>query len=227
MIIGALQKSTLIDYPGKVSAIVFTSGCNLNCGYCYNPELRNFSPRIAEEEVLSFLRTRCNQLDAVTITGGEPTVQADLLSFAKKVKALGFLVKLDTQGTNPRKVRELIRAEMVDYIAMDVKAPLSRYAEVTNSYIDQQAIKESISLVMREAPDYEFRTTVVANQLGIADISEIGKLIQGAKRHYLQGFVPGKDLNDPLFRNRTAPTPKEMESMRKVMAEYVKEACIR
>ncbi len=227
MMIGGLQKSTLIDYPGAIAAIVFTSGCNLNCGYCYNPELRNFSPTIGEDEVLSFLSERRGQLDAVTITGGEPTVQPDLFAFAAKVKALGFLVKLDTQGTNPRAVQELIRGKMVDYIAMDVKAPLERYAEITNSFVDQQAIRQSIALIMALAPDYEFRTTVVSGQLGVSDIQKIGKLIQGAKRHYLQAFVPGKNLNDPAFSARRAPEAEEMEGMRGVMSQYVTNAYTR
>lgn len=227
MMIGGLQKSTLIDYPGHVAAIVFTAGCNLNCGYCHNPELRRFSPRIGEDEVLSFLSSRRGQLDAVTITGGEPTVQPDLLSFAAKVKALGFLVKLDTQGTHPRMVEDMIHAGIVDYIAMDVKAPLARYAEIANSFVDVEAVQESIRLVMAEAPDYEFRTTVVAGQLAVADITEIGKLIQGAKRHYLQAFVASGTLNDPAFLSRRAPEPGEMEEMRRAMAQYVTDAFIR
>ncbi|MEK7189033.1 MAG: anaerobic ribonucleoside-triphosphate reductase activating protein [Patescibacteria group bacterium] len=227
MMIGGLQKSTLIDYPGKISAIVFTAGCNLNCGYCHNPELRQYSPRSSEEEVLSFLRKRANQLDAVTITGGEPTVQPDLPAFAAKLKGLGFLVKLDTQGTNPQMVRDMVHRGLVDYIAMDLKAPLERYAEVTNSFVDQDAIRESISLIMAEAPDYEFRTTIVAEQLGVGDIEEIGKLIQGAKRHYAQGFVASKSLNDPAFLSRRAPGPEEMEEMRRIMSAYVREAFIR
>jgi len=227
MIIGGLQKVTLIDYPGKIAAIVFTSGCNFNCHYCHNPELRIISPRLTEDNFFVFLDKRKGKLDAVTVTGGEPTVQSDLFEFINKIKKRGFLVKLDTQGTNPLAVRRLIKAHLVDYVAMDIKAPLDRYCEVANCFVKEAAIRESIALIMGQAPDYEFRTTVVHGQLNIDDIEKIGKLLRGAKRHYLQEFVPAENLNDPAFCFRQGPSAAEMGEMQSIMSKYVKEVLIR
>lgn len=227
MIIGGLQKTTLIDYPGKIACIVFTAGCNMNCHYCYNPELRDFSPKLDEEEFFAFLDSRVDQLDAVTVTGGEPTVQRDLFEFIQKIKDRGFLVKLDTQGTNPLIVERLIDAKLVDYIAMDIKAPLERYREVANCFVDEAAIKKSISILMTSAPDYEFRTTIVRQQLDINDMQKIGELIKGAKRHYSQKFMPTENLNDISFAGCVGPSDFEIEDIRTMMSRYVNKAFIR
>lgn len=227
MIIGGLQKTTFIDYPGKIAAIVFTSGCNMNCHYCYNPELRDFSPKIDENEFFSFLDSRTNKLEAVTVTGGEPTVQKDLFEFITKIKSRGFLVKLDTQGTNPDVVERLIDAKLVDYIAMDIKAPFERYREVTNCFVDEKAVRRTINIIMSSAPDYEFRTTIVKDQLGLDDMHAIGAIIAGARRHYSQKFVPTDNLNDPAFSLRSGPSDAEMGEIRLAMASYVGEAFVR
>lgn len=227
MIIGGLQKTTLIDYPGKIAAIVFTSGCNMNCHYCYNPELRDFSPKIDEDEFFSFLDNRVGKLDAVTVTGGEPTVQKDLFEFITKIKDRGFLVKLDTQGTNPVMVERLIDAQIIDYIAMDIKAPFERYREVANCFVDEKALKRTITRIMSSAPDYEFRTTIVRQQLGLDDMRAIGEIIRGAKRHYSQAFVPTDNLNDPTFASFSGPSDAEMEALCVVMSAYVDEAFVR
>ena len=142
MLIGGFQKFSFIDYPGKVCAIVFTCGCNFRCSYCHNPELvmpELFKEPIPEGEILSFLENRKGKLDAVTITGGEPTMQRDLLEFVLSVKKLGFLIKLDTNGSDPDVLREAMKE--VDYVAMDVKAPLEKYRETTNSGVDTNRIK--------------------------------------------------------------------------------------
>ena len=227
MIIGGLQKITLIDYPGKIACIVFTAGCNMNCHYCYNPELRDFSPKMDEEDFFAFLDSRLDQLDAVTVTGGEPTVQRDLFEFIQKIKDRGYLVKLDTQGTNPLMVEKLIKAKLVDYIAMDIKAPLERYREVANCFVDEIAIRKSIDLLMSSAPDYEFRTTIVREQLDIEDMKKIGELVKGAKRHYSQKFTPTDNLNDKTFANHEGPKDIEMEEIRKIMSGYVNQAFTR
>ncbi len=133
MKIGALQKFSLIDYPGKVCAIIFTVGCNFRCGYCHNPELvdpKQFPKPMPEEKIISFLQKRKGKLEAITITGGEPTLQPDLLSFLEQVKRHGYLVKLDTNGTNPNMLQQTIKDKLVDYIAMDIKGPLDRYREI-------------------------------------------------------------------------------------------------
>ncbi|HRY62996.1 MAG TPA: anaerobic ribonucleoside-triphosphate reductase activating protein, partial [Patescibacteria group bacterium] len=135
MLIGGLQKTSLLDYPDKVSAIIFTIGCNFRCGFCYNSHLVteiNQADIIPEEVIWQFLGSRRKKLDAVVITGGEPTLQSDLLEFIKKIKSLGYLVKLDTNGTNPSILKKIIKAHLVDYLAMDIKAPLPKYAKVVN-----------------------------------------------------------------------------------------------
>ncbi|HJH27194.1 MAG TPA: anaerobic ribonucleoside-triphosphate reductase activating protein [Methanophagales archaeon] len=165
---------------------------------CHNPELVNpelFETPIPEKEVLSFLANRRGKLDAVEITGGEPTLQPDLIDFMSELKKLGYLVKLDSNGSNPGIISEVIEREIVDYIAMDVKAPLERYREITGSRVDPAKIEHSIELIMSSGLDYEFRTTVVKSQLGKRDILEIGRLIRGSKRYVLQKFVPVKVLD--------------------------------
>jgi pyruvate formate lyase activating enzyme len=227
MIIGGLQKTTLIDYPGKVAAIIFTSGCNMKCHYCYNPEMRNFSPKITEKDFFDFLDKRKEKLDAITITGGEPTAQADLCEFIKKIKDRGFLVKVDTNGTNPSVLKRLFDAKIADYVAMDIKAPLEKYREVANCFVNEAAIKDSIEIIISRAPDYEFRTTIVKGQLQMEDMENIGKLIKGAKRHYSQKFMPTENLNDRAFKLMAGYSDDEMEKIKTIMGGYVKESFIR
>ncbi|HEC86320.1 MAG TPA: anaerobic ribonucleoside-triphosphate reductase activating protein, partial [Thermoplasmatales archaeon] len=140
MIIGGFQRFSLIDYPGKICAIIFTQGCNFRCPYCHNPELVNpklFQEPIDENDIFRFLEMRKGKLDAVEITGGEPTLQPDLIEFMRKIKAMGFLIKLDTNGTNPEVVEKIIKNKLVDYIAMDVKAPLEKYEKVVRAKVDK------------------------------------------------------------------------------------------
>jgi len=227
MILGGLQPISVIDYPGKVAAVVFTTGCNLRCHYCHNPQLSSPNARLTTADFLTFLAARRGRLEAVTVTGGEPTVQPDLLEFLADIKRLGFLVKLDTNGTNPSVVERAIDRRLVDYVAMDVKAPLARYREVAGRVVDGAAVRASVALIMERAPDYEFRTTVVHGQLAAEDIVAIGMQIQGARRHYLQRFVPADSLNDPAFRDRRGPTDLEIDHMRQAIAGYVDSAFIR
>jgi pyruvate formate lyase activating enzyme len=230
MLIGGFQRFSLIDYPGKICAIVFTQGCNFRCPYCHNPELVNpelFEAPIPEQNILSFLAHRRGKLDAVEITGGEPTLQSDLMDFMSELKNLQYLVKLDTNGSNPEIISEAIEREIVDYLAMDVKAPLERYQEITDSWVDPAKIKHSIELIMSSGVDYEFRTTVVKSQLGKRDVLEIGRLIQGSKRYILQKFVPVKVL-DPKFLNEVFfYTDEDLEYLRDAVKGYVVECVVR
>lgn len=224
MRIGGFQKCSLIDYPGKLSAIVFTLGCNFKCSYCHNPELVNpelFPKPIPEEDILSFLRKRKGKLDALVITGGEPTLQEDLVEFALKVKELDFLVKLDTNGSNSRILEKLIG--IVDYVAMDIKAPLEKYQQVSNSSIDTGEIKKSIELIMNSKRDYEFRTTVVKSELDENDILEIGKLIEGARLFVLQKYaVPEKNVRElPTYSDN------EFREFQSIVAGFVRKCTIR
>jgi pyruvate formate lyase activating enzyme len=207
MKIGGFQKVSLIDYPGRISAVVFTRGCNFRCPFCHNPELvdpERFTDLIPEPEILSFLEKRRGRLDAVVITGGEPTLQPELLPFVIHLRAMGYLIKLDTNGTLPDVIEEMLGRRLLDYVAMDIKAPLDRYGEVTKTNSDGQRILRSISLIMGSGVDYEFRTTAVRSLLGPQEIEEIGRLIPGARRFVLQKFVPTKTLdrnylNEPTY----------------------------
>ncbi len=229
MRIGGFQKFSLIDYPGKICAIVFTQGCNFRCPYCHNPELVKpslFGKTIIEEEIFSFLEKRKGKLDAVEITGGEPTLQKDLVDFIHRVKEMGYLVKLDTNGSNPEMLEIIINHGLVDYIAMDIKAPLEKYKDVTHSVISPDKIKRSIRIIMNSNIKYEFRTTVAKSQLSREDIISIGKLIEGAKLYVLQRFIPSKTL-DPNFLNEKTYSDGELESLKRKLEKFVCRCLVR
>lgn len=228
MIFGGFEKCTLIDYPGKIACMVYTVGCNFRCPYCHNPELvdETASETVTEEEVLAFLDTRKGLLDGLVITGGEPTIHDDLLSFIEKVKAKGFLVKLDSNGTRPDVLKEAMKRNLVDYIAMDIKSPLAKYSTVVARPADIDRIRESIELLMTSPVEYEFRTTILKALLSGEDIVQIGREIQGAKRYYLQAFVPTKILN-PQFRKKVSYTREELEELCDRVKPFVTHCAIR
>ena len=229
MLIAGLQKSSLLDYPEKIAAVVFTCGCNFRCDYCHNPDiLTDFCSDAAcdEQHVLDFLNSRKGKLDAVVVSGGEPTLQKDLPEFFKKIKSKGFLTKLDTNGTNPDVVKKLVHKGLVDYIAMDIKAPVEKYHLITNTCTDIEKIKESIDFIMNCGVDYEFRTTVVKSSLDEKDLENIGKTIKGAKRYYLQKFVATKTLN-PAFAFETTYSTQEFEHIKSLLLSCVKEVFVR
>lgn len=229
MLIGGFQKFSLIDYPGKICAIVFTQGCNFRCPYCHNPELVNpklFLPAIPENKIFSFLEKRKGKIDAVEITGGEPTLQPDLTQFIEKIKNIGYLIKLDTNGSNPRVAERLIKSGLIDYIAMDIKAPLEKYQIVTQSNVSINKIKESIKLIMHSGIDYEFRTTVVKSLLKIDDIINIGNEIKNADLYILQKFIPSKTLN-PAFINEKTYSDSKFNFLKEKLEKIVKKCEIR
>ena len=229
MKIGGLQRFSLIDYPGKICAIVFTQGCNFRCPYCHNPELANpeyYEPLIPEEEIFSFLERRKGKLDAVSITGGEPTEQSDLVEFISRVKTMDYLVKIDTNGSHPEILESLIEKHFIDYIAMDVKAPPDKYRKISRSKIDSAVIKESIKLIRNSQVPYEFRTTVVKSQLDENDIVNIAKLIKGADCYVLQKFVPSKVM-DPRFLKKDTYSDEEFARIKKKIVKYVQSVIIR
>lgn len=227
MRLGGLQRSSLIDYPGKVCAIVFTVGCNFHCPYCHNPELVDeTAEEISEEDFFRFLESRKGLLDAVSITGGEPTLHNDLVIFIHRIKQMGFLVKLDSNGTNPEVLRSLIDHKLVDYVAMDIKSPLPKYSETVARPVDLEHIKESINLLREGKVAYEFRTTVVKALLPPEDFPSIGELINGADVYYLQKFIPTKLLN-PAFHKKVTYSDAEFEELRQMMENYVKVCQIR
>jgi len=228
MLIGGLHKLSLIDYPGKLSAVVFTRGCNFRCPYCHNPELieSNGGDIIEEDKILSFLDERKGKLDGVVVTGGEPTLQSDIVEFLERIKRLGFFVKLDTNGSYPERIKELIDRKLLDYIAMDIKAPLYKYNRTTLTSIDTERIVESIHLIMNSGIDYEFRTTVVRSLLSRDDFPKIGEMIKSAKLFVLQEFRPTKTL-DPDFLKETSYTKRELEEISISLKELVSKVIIR
>ncbi|HOY84828.1 MAG: anaerobic ribonucleoside-triphosphate reductase activating protein [Candidatus Cloacimonetes bacterium] len=189
MKIGGFQKFSLLDYPGQLAAIVFTQGCNFRCPYCHNPELvdpARFEKPLATGRVLDFLRRRRGKLSAVVITGGEPTVQPDLIGFVKKLKYLGFLVKMDTNGSHPDVLQSLVEQELVDYWAMDVKAPADLYHLVSRSSVPVEDILRSMETLRGSGKEYEFRTTFFERLFDWKDIARVQELLKPGDRFYLQ-----------------------------------------
>ncbi|MBP9115852.1 MAG: anaerobic ribonucleoside-triphosphate reductase activating protein [Acidimicrobiia bacterium] len=229
MIIGGMQKFSLVDFPGKTSAVFFSSGCNMRCGYCHNPELvlpNLFEPAINMDEIYNFLDNRIGKLDGIVLSGGEPSIHKDMSEFLGEIKHRGFAVKLDSNGTNPQLLMDVIENNLVDYFAMDIKAPLDRYSEVTGRPIDTSAIERSVDIIMGSGIDYEFRTTVMKGQLDINDFVEIGSLIKGADKHFLQKFSPCKTL-DPGFMDNESYSDAEMQGFQETMNNFVHSCLVR
>lgn len=228
LVIGGLQKSSLIDYPEKISAIIFTQGCNFRCPYCHNPELIKRSKEVDYQAstILEFLSSRKGKLDGVVITGGEPTLQKDLPEFIRQIKELGFLVKLDTNGTNPEMLKKLLDEKLIDYVAMDIKAPIEKYEDIVCTKVDVQNILKSIEMLKKSKVDYEFRTTVVKSQLSPTDFNRIGELIDGCEKYYLQKFVPTKTL-DETFLAQTTYSDEEFLEIIKDLKKKVRQVDFR
>jgi len=210
--IGGLQKLTLIDYPGRLAATVFIIGCNFRCPFCYSPELvlpekiKN-QPKISEKDFFDFLKERKGLLEGVVICGGEPTIHLELPDFSQKIKNLGYLVKLDTNGSNPEMLKKLIDKKIIDYVVMDIKAPREKYSKAAGVKVDIRKIEESLNILKKGKVGYEFRTTVVPTILEKKDILKIAQWIGPAQKYYLQNFRPEKTL-DPKFE-KIKPYPQE------------------
>lgn len=229
MKIGGLQRVSLIDYPGLICAIVFLQGCNFKCPFCHNPELVDpqlFGPRIRENDILEFLETRRGKLDAVTITGGEPTIQDYLPSFLRKIKAMSFAVKLDTNGSEPDVIKDLLDEKLIDYIAMDIKAPLDKYKNIVKTNIDTDLIRQSIGIILMSGIPHEFRTTIVESLIEEEDILQIAEMISGADHYALQKFVPSKTLDKKFLKEKSWPDEKFQE-IKKQMDNKIKSITVR
>lgn len=207
MDIGGLQKTTLIDYPKKIACTVFLIGCNFRCPFCYSaelvlPEKIKKQPRISEKDFFNFLKERREYLEGVVICGGEPTIHSDLSDFLSKIKKLGYAIKLDTNGSNPQMIRKLISLNLIDYLAMDIKAPLKKekYQKSNGVKIDLEKIKESINIIKKSNIDYEFRTTVVPTIHTLEDIKQMANDIAPAKRYFLQNFRSEKTLDKNFLK---------------------------
>lgn len=218
MILGGYQKLTLIDYPGKIATTVFTVGCSFRCPFCHNPELVNLKlahDEKSEKEFFQFLDKRKGKLEGVCITGGEPTIQPDIIDFIKKIKKRGFAVKLDSNGTRPDVLKKLIDAKLVDYIAMDIKSQLKNYDKMTGTKVDKDRIKISAELIMNSGIPYEFRTTVVPGLHTEKDFEEIAKWIKGARAYYLQEYREEQKILDNNLKKKTKGKKIDLEKIQK------------
>ena len=212
MKISGFDKLTLLNYPDKVACTIFTSGCNLRCPFCHNSGLvTNNYNEISFDSIYEYLKKRIGILDGVCITGGEPLIHADIKDYIKKIKDLGYLVKIDTNGCNPKLLKELIDLKLVDYIAMDIKNIYSKYDITSGVKVNIDNIKESISIIENSGIDYEFRTTIVKEFHSTQDIKEILSYISSNSNYYIQNF---KNSNDVFNRNLSSFSEKELVEMK-------------
>ena len=237
MLIGGLQKLTLIDYPGKTACTVFSIGCNFRCPWCYAGELilrqrTKAVPKISERNFFNFLKKRKGFLDGVVLCGGEPCLHDNLPAFCGKIKSMGYAVKLDTNGSNPAMLKKLFKGKLVDYLAMDVKAPLGqksgnkasagqcqKYEKAVGKKIDLETLKKSIELIKNSGVDYEFRTTIVPGIHSKEDIVRLAKEISPAKKYYLQGFRPENAIV-PDFQKLRPFSDKYMKEIQKAVIPF-------
>ncbi len=220
MKITGLMKTTLLDFPGKVACTVFTYGCNFRCSFCHNARLvTEVNPdNITEEEFFSFLSKRQGVLDGVCISGGEPTLQKDLPDFIRRIKEMGFAVKLDTNGYEPEILKSLIDENLLDYVAMDIKSSPSGYSEICGVNIDMEKIKKSVSILKEGKTDYEFRTTCVKEYHTPQDFADIAQWLQGNSKYFLQHF---EDSGNLISGGLSAFSKQETEAFAQIIGEKV------
>lgn len=227
MKICGLNKTTLLDYPGCVAATVFAGGCNFRCPFCHNGDLVLHSAKMkeySEEEILAFLNKRKNVLEGVCVTGGEPTLYSDLPEFIAKIKAMGYKVKLDTNGSNPKMLKRLVEGKLVDYVAMDIKAPVSEYNKVCGVQVDTESVQQSVDYLKQGEVPYEFRTTVVKELHTKQDILEIGQWIFGAENYYLQSY---RETDENICKGFSAMEKEELFELEEKLKKYIKNVKVR
>jgi pyruvate formate lyase activating enzyme len=226
MLIGGLLKFSLIDYPGKVAAVIFTQGCNYRCPFCHNPELvlpERFNPSRDVEEVFTFLEKRRGQIQGIVITGGEPTIHHDLKDFLRRIKPMGFLIKLDTNGSNPKVLEEIIKEGLVDLFAMDIKSSLQGYARATGVAADLEAVQASIRLIKASGVKYIFRTTAVKGFVAPEDVGSIMELIGNGGVYKLQrGNLNGALLDQRLMDGPSDFPEEEWRRMEDACAQHIR-----
>lgn len=226
MDINGIQKLTLLDYPEKCACTVFLAGCNLRCPFCHNASLVLGGAPVAmdEAEFFAFLKKRRGLLDGVCVTGGEPTLRKDLPEFLRKIREAGYLIKLDTNGTNPNMLRQLMDENLVDHVAMDIKSSPARYAETCGGVDVLRAVQESVKLLLEGRVEYEFRTTCCKPFQDEEAMEAVGKWLSGAKHYYLQNFVDSGDL---IGTEVSGFTKEEMEALRQSVLPYIPNTRIR
>ncbi len=234
VLIGGLQKTTLIDFPGKLACTIFTKGCNLKCPYCHNSSLvlqENNKANISEDEVFKFLRKRRGVLEGVCISGGEPLIHNNLADFMVKIKEMGYFIKLDTNGFFPIKLSELIREGLLDYVAMDIKNSPDHYEKVTGlNHLDIRKINESIKILKTKQIPFEFRTTAVKGIHTISDFVSIGRWIPGSHRYYIQNYVHSADTiasKTKVNKHLETFSKKELEIFLDLLKKTIPNAKIR
>mgnify|MGYP006306618641 CR=1 FL=1 len=220
--ISSIHKTSLIDYPGKICTTVFLEKCNFRCPFCHNPDLAlsNGTGILSVEEFLTFIQSRNKLIDGVCITGGEPTLHPDLAHFIKQIKQNKFLVKLDTNGSNPMILKSLIKQNLLDYIAMDIKASKENYNLSVGTDAPLKKIEESIALIKNSGMPYEFRTTVVKGHFDENEAKSIGQWLQGAEIFVLQQFDNSNPMIDPKYRNIIPYTPEQIRLFAKILENY-------
>ncbi len=227
MKIHGLQKMTLLDFPGRVACTVFLGGCDFRCPFCHNFELADGTaqPVMDDEELLSFLKKRQGLLDGVAFTGGEPLLHKGLPDLLQKIRDLGYAVKLDTNGAHPALLAQILDAGLADYVAMDIKNSPQKYAVTCGvETVDLEPVRQSIALLMNGPADYEFRTTVVAEFHEASDFEEMGKMIAGAKRYFLQCFT---DRDTVPFEGLHAPSKEDLQQYAQIARQYVPDTQLR
>lgn len=221
-----INKLSLLDFPNKIACIVFTNACNFRCPFCHNGlTLLDNTDELTFDEVLCFLKSRVGKLDGVVITGGEPTLQKSLIEDIKQIKSLGFAVKLDTNGTNPEIIEALINNNLVDYIAMDIKNSLALYETTTGvKNVNKDNIKKSISILIKNEVPYEFRTTLVNEFHNLNSISEMGEILNGAEKLFLQKYV----LSDGVINKNLHPVSEDLaKQFKTILDKYVSQVELR
>ena len=229
MNISGLQKLTLLDFPGKLACTIFTTGCNFRCSFCHNASLvlpEEESDHMDEAEVLSFLKKREGVLDGVCITGGEPCLQPDLEEFIEKVRSLGFSVKLDTNGSFPKRLASLLEEGLLDYVAMDIKTSKERYFEVCGVESEKllENICESVEILKNSSVPHEFRTTTARELQSDEDFEKIGEWLKGEKNYFIQQYVNSGDL---VGKEKTPYEKEDLERFKKIMKIFVENVEIR
>ena len=229
---GGLQKNSLIDFPGKISCVLFLKGCNFDCPYCHNPDLLINDPAcpsaLEEDDFFGFLETRKGLLDGVVISGGEPTLHDDLPRLCQKIKEMGFALKLDTNGSRPKCIQKIIDQQLVDYIAMDIKTDPTRYGQCIKADFESARVLASIRLIMESNISYEFRTTCVQQIIDEEKISNISKEIKGARLYALQKYHPTKILHPEFFKQgQVGFADESMIRFQAIASNWVEECIVR
>ncbi len=230
LVIKGLQKTSLVDYPGKIACTIFLPNCNFRCGFCHNKDLvinPDKLESIDEKKLLDFLKERKKWIEGICITGGEPLLYKEITNFLKKVKEFGYAIKIDTNGTNPELISELIKEKLVDFIAMDIKNSFERYNETAGTNVSIEKIKKSIEIIKNSKIDYEFRTTVVPGLHRTEDIKKIGEITKGCKKLVIQNFRADENVIDARYKNHKAFSRKELEEFKEILKPYSKSVEIR